>query len=711
MQKLFRNLLVFAMFTAIPVVVSAQIPRINTFFPIGGRAGTTVNVEIRGSSLDGATQMIVHGTGVTGNVGLSGGKVDEAGRAVFQAKCGTCHELRSPSNRSLDQKQWQQTIDRMVKVRQAPITSNESEKIMAFFTGQLKNGKLGAEIKIAEDAMPGIYELRVVTNRGVSTAGLFEVGSFPEILSLSNTRQTALKVTLPCTANGCIAGNSERHYFRFSAKKGERLVFNLKGDRFHEEKNLYFNPNLRLYDSAGKEIAENHGYYELDPLIDWTAPDDSFYTLEVRDLLGRGNPGSVYRLTMGAIPYDTVVFPAAAQVGVSTAMNVIGKNTSHIKTAFSPPAPTEAGLRSIGNPFGANPMIVSAYPVTSDEAKPSTPTALPAAFTGRIRKAGDTGEFQIAGDGVFEFVAYNGRLNSPGNMAFSLHDSSGKEIKRTGNDGRMDAKLDAGKTYSLKVEEVAKQGGDDFVYAIVATPTHPRLEVSAKPANVTVRPSLVSAIEVTIHRRDGLIGDVTVNALNLPPGITEIPAVIPSDRNDGYLLLVASATAKPVQSPIKLIATGHTKEAIIEKVAVQAQEVYRIQNQDKTLDRADCVVAIRGQVDFYANFPTREPIKCHPRQVTEVTVKLKRRPDFKGNVTARLVNLPRGWICYEESVGGDKNEITLRIRPDGNDTRPFLTRSPELSPISAILEARADEFIFAMDVAVCVKDESPVKEK
>src|SRR5207302_7819084 len=59
--------------------------------------------------------------------------------------------------------------------------------------------------------------------------------------------------------------------------------------------------DLRLYDAAGKELVENHGYYDLDPLIDWTCPADGDYTLEVRDLLGRGNPGSVYRLTMGPL--------------------------------------------------------------------------------------------------------------------------------------------------------------------------------------------------------------------------------------------------------------------------------------------------------------------------------------------------------------------------------------------------------------------------
>ena len=139
-------------------------------------------------------------------------------------------------------------------------------------------------------------------------------------------------------------------------------------------------------------------------------------------------------------------------------------------------------------------------------------------------------------------------------------------------------------------------------------------------------------------------------------------------------------------------------------------QIQWIQNQDKTLNRQDFVAAVRGQVDFYATFANGDAIKCHPRKVTEVTVKLKRRPDFKGNVTARLVNLPRGWVCYEESVGGDKDELTLKIRPDGNDTRPFMNRSGGLTPIRAILEARSDEFQFAMGWAICVKDESPSKD-
>ena len=61
-----------------------------------------------------------------------GSNVDEQNRPLWQAKCQSCHELRSPANRSLTAAQWTATVERMIKVRQAPISPPEAEKITAF---------------------------------------------------------------------------------------------------------------------------------------------------------------------------------------------------------------------------------------------------------------------------------------------------------------------------------------------------------------------------------------------------------------------------------------------------------------------------------------------------------------------------------------------------------------------------------------------------
>jgi hypothetical protein len=324
-----------------PASLLAQTPRINTFYPIGGRIGTTVDLEIRGANLVGANKLIVHGAGVNGTVQPSVSKADEAGKPAWQAKCVTCHELRSPSNRSLTPEQWIATVDRMIKVRNAPISPADAEKIKGFLAGAARSGKLVASVKISNDAVPGIYEMRVVTPVGVSSAALFEVGNLPEIMAVNNTRNTPTNISLPCIINGSInpvPGGAERHFFRFQAKSGERIVFNLKAFRYNFLTELFFNPNLRIYDASGTEIAENHGYNDLDPLLDWRCPNTGSYTLEVRDLLGRGNPGNVYRLTIGSVPYDTMLFPPAVEAGNSANVKVIGKATDGLDTSFTVPS-------------------------------------------------------------------------------------------------------------------------------------------------------------------------------------------------------------------------------------------------------------------------------------------------------------------------------------------------------------------------------------
>ncbi|HLJ57095.1 MAG TPA: hypothetical protein VKT77_18805 [Chthonomonadaceae bacterium] len=706
------SIAVFAL-VVISSAAVAQTPTINTFFPIGGQAGKTVEVEVRGASLDGATGLLVHGTGLSGSVGVGGGKADDAGKQVWQAKCGTCHELRSPANRSLTTSQWSATVERMIKVRQAPISPSEADKITAYLLGQARSGRLTAQIKIADDCMPGVYELRVVTKTGISTAGLFEVGSLPEITSVSNTRQTALPIKLPCVANGCFAANAERHYFRFSAKKGERLVFNLKGFRYKEESVLFFNPDLRLYDLNGAEIVENHGYYDLDPLIDWTCPADGAYTLEVRDLLGRGNPGSVYRLTMGAVPYDTAIYPPAARVGTSAALHLLGKNTDTVPTSFTLPMPTQTGVQEICSPFGSMPIYVSAFPVVTDSAMPAMPVKLPATFAGHIDKPGEAAVYPISGDGPCDFELFSTRLGSPGNFALTLLDAQGRGINQT--NGRMAYKLEAGKAYSLRVQEVTGKGGPEYTYAVEARPAHPHLEVAARPGNITIRPGIAAAVDIVVLRREGIVGDITIRAENLPAGVTALPAVIPPDRNDTQLILLASSGSRPVQGPIQIEATGAGPLGPT-TVTATPQEIYYLQNQPTPRQVAENVVAVRGEAEFLANFATADPVKVHPRKVTEVKIKLQRRDTFKGNISARLEGLPRGWVCYPETVGPDKTEMTLLVRPNGDDTRPFMNRDPKLSPIRCVLLASSDGFnqnsmVFAHGLALCVKSDAPDDDK
>lgn len=673
----------------------AQIPRINTFFPIGTKAGSTVEVELRGASLEGAQTLLVHGKGLSGTLASGDAKVDETNKPLWQSKCTGCHEARSPANRSLTAGQWAATVERMVKVRSAPLSTEEATKVTQYLVSAARAGRVTAQITAAPDTMPGLYEVRVVTPRGVSSPYWFEVGQFPEVMAASVSREQAQPVTLPCVVNGCFMANGERHYVKFMAKKGERTIFNLKAFRYNETNQFFFSPNLRLYDSSGKQIVENHGYFDMDPLIDWICPADGEYVLEVRDLLGRPNPASVYRLTMGRAPYDSVLSPPAGQIGTTVSATIAGKAAEGMSAPFNLNTPPDLGIVSAASPFGPHPFFVSSYPLVRDDAPSGAgmaAKALPAMFAGVVSKPGETDSFPVQGNGTFEFEGYATRLGSPVSIGAALVKSDGGVIANFGGDGRMTAKLEANQTYQLRIGNNNGQGDPTMVYAIEARPARPGLECVLRPDNITIRPGVSTAAMVILTRREGIEGDITVTAEDLPAGVTVTPAIIQPDRGIAWLLFNAAPNAAPVEKPVRVFASGR---GALGDVKVQAipQEEYRLNNDPRYRNWSDALVTVRGQSDFSVEFVDKAPIRVHPRNGTPVKVRIKRREGFKGNVTVFLSGLPSGWVANAEATTGD--ELTLTVRPDGNDTNPFLKRDPKWTPIVATLEAASDEFRFA----------------
>ena len=679
-----------------------QAPRINTFFPIGGKAGTTVEVELRGSGLDGVELLLANGKGISGEIQPGGAKVDETHKPLWQGKCGSCHELRSPANRSMTAAQWAATVDRMVRVRNAPVSADEQKNITDYLVQMSRAGKVTAKISLAPDARPGTYELRVVSPRGVSTAGMFEVGTLPEVMAVKNDRQNPLEIKPPVVVNGNLAERAERHFLKFAAKAGQRIVFNLKGYRFNDATQLFFNPNLRLYDSTGKEIAENHGYYDLDPLIDWTCPSDGDYMLEVRDLLGRGNPSSVYRLAIGEIPYDTLLYPPAAKAGSRPTLLLTGKGSGSAST-WTVEAPAETGFTTVNSPAGPQTIFVTGNRVVTEEigaqSGANVTTVVPATISGRLSRAGEADTYTIQGAGTYEFESIGARLGSPASPRLTLLSAEGRRLGQVNPEGRASWNIERGKTYSLIVEDATGKGGSEFVYVIEARPQSPTIAMVARPDNITVRPGMSTAVHVILTRREGGVErvNVEVTAEGLPAGVTAQECILPPDKNDGYLILTASPDAKSSTAPIKIVATAQVAGGSARTVAVP-QDLYRLNNQERTVNRQEQVLAVRGKPEFYASFMSDGPLRVHPRKGINVKVKINRQAGFAGPVTVRLLNLPQGWTANDATAAPNTDEVTLFVRPNGQNTAPFLQRDTKLAPINAVLEAESADMRFAFGI-------------
>ena len=131
-------------------------PRINALFPPGGQVGTAVDVSVHGADLVDAHSLIIEGnTGITGELFDSSGKVDTTHQALFEMACTQCHELRSPSNRSMAAAQWEATVDSMINERDAPISVEDRDKIVSYLKSAVAaSGGLTLRLSIPPDTPP-----------------------------------------------------------------------------------------------------------------------------------------------------------------------------------------------------------------------------------------------------------------------------------------------------------------------------------------------------------------------------------------------------------------------------------------------------------------------------------------------------------------------------------------------------------------------------
>jgi hypothetical protein len=304
----------------------AQSPQIAALYPAGAQKGQSVEVTIRGGSLAGAKRLLITGApGVTGSLSQTVAAPDEGVRPLFQAKCTTCHELRSPDNRTLTAEQWAATVRRMITARGADIKADEQQQITGYLQAKARAGVVTARVTVAPEAVSGRRELRLVTDAGVSTAFTFEVGALPEVLATepNSTPEQAQAVLIPSVVSGVLAQATERDYFAFSAKKGERLRFDLRAFRLSELTAAFFNPILVVTDASGRELARDTGTVDLDPILEWTAPDDGSYRVLVRDLLWKGNPASIYRLVIGPAESEPVAAPATPELALNATPDTV----------------------------------------------------------------------------------------------------------------------------------------------------------------------------------------------------------------------------------------------------------------------------------------------------------------------------------------------------------------------------------------------------
>jgi hypothetical protein len=293
-------------------------PRINEVSPYGAQRGTTADVTIKGMNIGLGTAVLFEGEGLT-------------------VESVTAEKPEPPPPPKEGEKR--------------PERPKNPE------------GKLVARVRIAPDAAPGIRALRVLTPVGVSEWGQFVVGLWPELEEKepNNARNEAQAVTFPTTVIGRVDPGEDVDCYRFPARAGQTLVFDVLASRL----GWPLDSILSVQDASGREVARNEDFNGKDSLLVFPVPADGDYTLVLRDLSNRGGGEFRYRLSMGAIPYVTGVFPLGGRPGATVPVELIGVNLGPTTNDQRPTTNDRRPTISVTLPDTPEPALVPVLVVTS----------------------------------------------------------------------------------------------------------------------------------------------------------------------------------------------------------------------------------------------------------------------------------------------------------------------------------------------------------
>jgi predicted nucleic acid-binding Zn-ribbon protein len=673
---------------------SAQLPvaRLNSAFPAGGKQGSTIEVTVTGTDLDGANRLYFTHPGITAK-----------------------QFILEPSE----------------------------------FDPQPHPAEGKFTVNIAADVPPGMYEARAAGKYGVSNPRFFVVDTRPEVNETepNSSVEQAAEVPAGGIVNGVANGGADRDFFQFPATKGQRLLIDCQARRIDSR----LDPMLVLYDAKGNELASAHDGSHNDTLLDFTAPADGLYVVEVHDFIYAGGPDYFYRLAIGAGPHVDFVFPPAGLPGSNQTYQVYGRNLPGgrlvpnltvdgrplevVAANIALPGPAEADRLPAGtliepagsgidallyrhpSPQGpANPVLLgfATAPVVPEQ-EPNNSAAKaqkltpPCECVGQFYPVGDHDWFTFdakKGDTyVIEVVSQRlGEATDPYLLVEQVTvDKDGKEqIKElqqvddfTVNSGGFDYDTvnddptfrftapDDG-MYRMLVRDLysSSRGDPRFVYRLAVRQEQPDFRLVAFPKapgnqpnqqqSLTWTPYLRKGgsdeVDVVAFRRDGFDGEIVVTAEGLPPGVSAQSITIGPGRNSAVLVLSAADNATPTVAPFR--AVGKAKIGTTEVVhPVRAASIVWAGQPGQFNARSrlsgELVLAVsESEPAPFSLLATVNVLEMSRAGKIEIPVTLTQHGDFKGNVTLSPVGLPPNIqpANQQMNAGPGETKFTLNLQ-------------------------------------------------
>ena len=617
-------LLLAAAVLGLPVALQAQsvglpAPRLLTTMPMGGQAGTQVEVTITGENLDDLDELIFSDPRITAT-----SKLDSTGKPI------------------------------------------PNQYVVA----------------IAADCPAGIYEARVMTRLGISSARAFSVGTLPELVqSKPNTSlEAAMELPLNSICNAVMTPRSVDHYV-FEAREGQRIVVDCATRGIDSKLNAV----VIIADAMGRDLlVERRG-----GLLDFKVPADGKYVIKVHELTFKGGPAYYYRLCVSELPEGAPV---------------VRMPSTRTVNSFSWP------------PVGLPEVAATKEVEPNNEPSQVQRISLPCDLTGSFYPAADVDlfEFEAKKGEVWWVEVGSERLGLPTDPAILVQHVTqvdGAErltdvvelndipspVKVSSNGyaydgppynagtsdvlGKLEIKEDG--LYRLRLSDlfggtrsdpnnvyrlVIRKAAPDF--ALVAWALHMELrngDRNALSKPIALRGGATMALEVVAIRRDGFDGEIELELEGLPAGVTAHGLKIPAGQSRGLMLVSAQQDAPRGIANATFVGRATIDGATVTRPCHFASMAFPIPDAWADIPSprlvADVPVSVSGVelAPLSITPAVREPFTVVAGQKLTIPLVHTRRSEYSGT-TLSLRTMGAGFDrapAFNVAVNADASEATL----------------------------------------------------
>lgn len=533
-------------------------------------------------------------------------------------------------------------------------------------------------LTIDPQAEAGSRPVRIHSVQGGSSPRSFVIGELPEVMETADADRQAVSAADGITINGRLHPKGDIDQYDITLTTGQQVVCVMAMRSLGSPGDTV----LRLIDSQGRVVTSSDGQrlsrtlcagespnrQGLDPFLAWTCPEAGNFTLQVYAFNFAGGADYVYRLTVTGGPYLDYAFPAGAQSGVESPIqlhgwNLPGNSLKHTVSAagVSYIARLSGGANRLAIPLSDAPEILEHEPNDSSEAPQKI--VAPCVVNGRFQEPRDADVFELEatkGDRLLIRIESHS-LGFPADAVLQISNAEGKLVREIDDvapwrDPEFLFAVAADGIYRLSLRERAGRGGPRFVYRLHIQPPRPSVRLTVKTSEFAVVPGETLTIPVRVTPLHGFAQELQLVASNLPAGVSvEAVTHTPAKAGDVNLEFKAAADAGFASGSFQIIARSTAGEESDEPVAVARLAA----NASATTPPVPHWLAVGPKVPFALS--TTSAIQESPRLAAKAfPVKVTRDEGFRAPI--RLVGVDpdrrgtvvamEGQIAAESNTGG-----------------------------------------------------------